>query len=233
MSVAEPTRVLLIRHGTNDYVKNGLLAARTPGVHLNEEGHAQAEALAQRLATVKIAALYTSPLDRTRETAAPLAACLGLEAQLLDSVLETDCGEWTGQKLEDLRKLPAWPQVQVHPSRFRFPGGESFLGIQARMVAAVQEVSERHTEQTVAIVSHSDPIKLAVGYFIGLALDQFQRLEIAPASITELDFSPMQTRLVRLNDTAHLAALASVFAQTPSDTAEASAEPASPHAAAE
>lgn len=202
--MAEPTRILLIRHGTNDYVKNGLLAARTPGVHLNEEGRAQAEALAERLAGAKIAAVYTSPLERTQETAAPLAACLGLTPQLLDAVVESDCGEWTGQKLEDLRKLESWPQVQVHPSGFRFPGGESFLDIQARIVAALAELSGRHQGQTIAVVSHSDPIKLAVAYFLGLSMDLFQRLDVSPASITELDFSPMQSRVVRLNDTAHV-----------------------------
>jgi probable phosphomutase (TIGR03848 family) len=200
----KPTRVLLIRHGTNDYVKNGLLAARTVGVHLNEEGRAQAEALAQRLADTQITAIYMSPLERTRETAAPLGGCLGLEPQILLEVLESDCGEWTGQKLEDLRKLDNWRQVQAHPSAFRFPGGESFLDIQTRMVGALTRLSTEHAEQTIAIVTHSDPIKVAVAYYMGMALDLFQRLDIAPASITELDFSPMQTRLVRLNDCCHV-----------------------------
>lgn len=200
----KPTRVLLIRHGTNDFVKNGLLAARTPGVHLNDEGRAQAEALAHRLAEMQIAALYSSPLERTRETAAPLAACVGLEIQILEDVLESNCGEWTGQKLEDLRKLDEWKQVQIHPSGFTFPGGESFLAIQSRMVEALGRLAQRHPQQTVAVVTHSDPIKLAVAYYMGMALDLFQRIDIAPASITELDFSPLMTRLVRLNDCCHV-----------------------------
>ncbi len=199
-----PTRILLIRHGINDYVKQGLLAGRTPGVHLNDEGQAQAAALADRLSGVQLAAIYSSPLERTQETAAPLAQCLGLEIRTLDGIKESDCGAWTGQALADLNKLDLWKQVQVQPSRFRFPGGESMAEIQARMVAALEAVQAAHPGQTVAVVSHSDPIKLAIAYYTGMPLDLFQRLEIAPASISELEFAPLRPRLARLNDCAHL-----------------------------
>ena len=198
-------RILLLRHGTNDYVKAHRLAGRMPGVHLNDEGTAQAAALAERLASLPIAALYSSPLERALETAAPAAARLGLTIQLLDGVKETDCGEWTGQPLDDLSKTDLWRQVQGCPSVFRFPGGESFVEIQTRMVVALDFVRQAHPGQTVAVFSHADPIKLAVSFYLGTPLDLFQRIEVAPASITELAFEPCKPRLARLNDCAHVA----------------------------
>ena len=122
------TRILLIRHGLNDYVKEHRLAGRTPGVHLNAEGLAQAAALAERLGSAALAAIYSSPLERACETAAPVAGRHGLTVQPLDGVLETDCGAWTGQSLDELSKDDLWRQVQGCPSIFRFPGGESFVG---------------------------------------------------------------------------------------------------------
>ena len=200
----QPTRILLIRHGLNDYVKEHRLAGRTPGVHLNDEGLAQAAALAERLASASLAAIYSSPLERACETAAPLAERLALTVQHLDGVKETDCGEWTGQLLEELSKDDLWRQVQGCPSIFRFPGGESFAEIQARMVAALEAVRSAYPSQTVAVFSHADPIKLAAAYYTGMPLDLFQRLEVGPASISELEFLPCRPRLVRLNDCAHL-----------------------------
>ena len=199
------TRILLIRHGLNDYVKEHRLAGRTPSVHLNAEGLAQAAALAVRLASAALAAIYTSPLERACETAAPVAARLGLTVQLLDGVMETDCGAWTGQPLDELSKADLWQQVQSCPSCFRFPGGESFAEILARMVVALDFVRLAHPGQTVAVFSHADPIKLAVAFYLGTPLDLFQRIEVAPASITELAFEPCRPRLARLNDCAHIA----------------------------
>jgi probable phosphomutase (TIGR03848 family) len=206
----QATRILLVRHGVNDYVKKGLLAGRTPGVHLNEEGQEQASALAERLGSEKISAIHSSPLERCQETAAPLAARLGLQLHTLEDVKETDCGDWTGQPLDELRKAEIWQQVQFSPSIFRFPNGESMAEIQARMVAALERLHRQHTGETIVVVSHSDPIKLAVAYYLGMALDLFQRLEVSPASISELDFSPLRVRLIRLNDCAHMASVACV-----------------------
>lgn len=199
-----PTRILLVRHGVNDYVKKGLLAGRTPGVHLNTDGQAQAQAVAERLGGEKIAAVYSSPLERCQETATPLAERLGLELRLLEDVKETDCGAWTGQALEELRKAETWQQVQINPSGFRFPDGESMLEIQARMVAALERLSREHKGETIAVFSHSDPIKLAVAFYVGMPLDLFQRLDVSPASVSELDFTPLRVRLARLNDCAHV-----------------------------
>ena len=201
-----PARILLIRHGLNDYVKERRLAGRTPGVHLNEEGRIQVEALAERLSATSIAAVYSSPLERARETAEPLAARLGLAAQILEGATESGSGDWTGRLIEELSKGDLWRQVQVCPSAFRFPAGESFAEIQARMVATLDGLWAAHPGQTVAMVSHADPIKLAVAFYTGVPLDLFQRFVVAPASITELEFTAFRPLLVRLNDTAHLPA---------------------------
>jgi probable phosphoglycerate mutase len=201
-----PTRILLVRHGINDFVKQGRLAGRTPGVHLNEAGREQASALAERLADLPLVAVYSSPLERTLETAEPLAARRELTVRLLPGLLESDCGEWTGATIEELAKTDLWRQIQVCPSLARFPGGETIAGIQARMITALDELRAVHEGQIFAVVSHSDPIKLAVAHYIGLPLDLFQRVEIAPASITELAFTPLRPRLVRLNDCAHVPA---------------------------
>lgn len=205
VTTPQATRILIIRHGINDYVQKGLLAGRATGVHLNEEGQKQASALARRLECERIAAIYSSPLERCQETASPLAASLGLQLHMLEAIQETDCGSWTGQPLDELRKTDMWQQVQFNPSLFRFPGGESMAEIQARMVAALESLHQQRTNETIAVVSHSDPIKLAVAFYLGMALDLFQRLEVSPASISELDFSSLRVRLVRLNDCAHLA----------------------------
>ena len=201
----KPTRILLVRHGANDYVKQGLLAGRTPGVHLNDEGLRQAAALADRLACEPIVAIYSSPLERCLETAAPLAQRLNLHPVIVDEIVETGCGEWTGQSVEGLRQHPSWQQVQFSPSSFRFPDGESMVETQARMVGALQRLAGRHAGEAIVVVSHSDPLKLAIAFHIGMPLDAFQRLEISPASISELVFNSFHARLARLNDTAHVA----------------------------
>ncbi len=200
----KPTRVLLIRHGMNDYVKTHRLAGWTPDVHLNDHGRLQAEAVAERLAPEPIAAVYSSPLDRTVETAEAIALRHQLPVVTVEGIGETHIGEWTGLLVEDLTKTDLWKVIQGAPSRARFPGGESFAEIQGRMVAALDALVANHPEQTIVVVSHSDPIKLAVAFYIGQPLDLFQRLVIQPASITELEFNSMMPRLIRCDDCAHL-----------------------------
>ncbi len=190
--------LLLIRHGLNDWVGKRL-AGWTPGVHLNEEGHTQAAALAQRLAAVPLAAIYSSPLERTLETAQPLAEAHGLPVQVREGLGEARCGDWTGRALEELKDEELWPVIQVYPSGARFPGGESLRETQARMVTELDAIRDAHAGQTVAVVSHSDPIKLAVAHYAGLALDLFQRLTISPASVTAFAFTRFGPRLVCLN----------------------------------
>jgi probable phosphomutase (TIGR03848 family) len=190
--------LLLIRHAANDWLGERL-AGWTPDVHLNEEGRAQASALAQRLADVPLDALYCSPLERTLETAQPLADAHGLVIQIREALGESQCGEWTGKSLKELQEDKLWQVVQIYPSGARFPGGESMREIQTRMVAELDAIRDAHPGQTVAVVSHADPIKLAIAFYTGLSLDLFQRLTISPASVTALTFTPFGPRLICLN----------------------------------
>jgi probable phosphomutase (TIGR03848 family) len=205
----EPTRVLLIRHASNDFVAAKRLPGRTPGVHLNEKGLAEAHAVAERLAAAPLAGVYSSPLERALETAGPIAERQGVPLAVCEALAETDCGEWTGETLESLSQTELWRQIQVAPSCARFPGGESIAEVQARVVAVVAELRSAHPGQTIAVVSHADPIKLLLAFHVGLHMDMFQRFVVAPASISEIAFGPVRPQLVRSNDCAHLGALGS------------------------
>lgn len=192
--------VLLIRHGENEYVKKGRLAGRLPGVHLNENGKQQAHELAEKLRNAPVRAVYSSPLERTMETAAPIAAALDLPIISRESLLEVDIGEWENKTLKSLRRLKLWKVVQEAPSRLRFPGGETFAEAQLRVAQDLQDLCASHEEKDLLIcISHSDIIKLAVAYFIGLPLDHFQRLHVSPASITSLMIGSHGSSLMALN----------------------------------
>jgi probable phosphomutase (TIGR03848 family) len=198
------TRVLLIRHATNDWITSGKLPCRTAGVHLNERGRSEAEALAERVASLPIKAIYSSPLERAMETAQAVATRLNLPVQVVDGVQETDCGEWQGQVIEELAKTDLWRVIQSYPSGFRFPGGETFTNIQARMATAIDGLRAAHPGQLIAVFSHADPIKVAIAYYAGIPLDLFQRLSISPTGISEFAFSTYGPHLLRINDGAHL-----------------------------
>ncbi len=196
---ATTTNLLLIRHGLTDYTTVHRMPGWTLGIHLNDEGRAQAAALARRLAGVKLAAIYASPLERAVETAGPLAEARGLTIQVRRDLGELHPGDWTGRTAKELEGEELWPIIHAYPSGVRLPGGESFLGCQARLVAGLDAIRSAHPGQTVAVVSHADPIKLAVAYYLGLPLDLFQRLSISPASVTVVAFQRMGPRLVCLN----------------------------------
>jgi probable phosphoglycerate mutase len=198
------TRLLLIRHATNDLHKDGVLAGWTPGVHLNQTGRAQAEALAQRLVSVEIEAIYTSPLERTRETAEIVAAPHELPVITRDGLGEVRFGRWTGEPLDKLRRRRLWRAIQFTPSSARFPGGESFYEMQTRVVTELEELRSKHPKQTIVAVSHADVIKAVVAHYAGVHLDLFQRLIIGPASLTVLVLDGPMPRLVCMNDTGHL-----------------------------
>lgn len=204
------TEILLIRHAINDWVATGKLAGWTAGVHLNADGQAQAAALATHLAQARLAAIYASPLERTLETAQAIAAHYpALSVQPLDGVGEVRFGDWEGARLKALRREALWQTVQLYPSRAQFPHGESIRQAQARAVDAIEEVARRHRGQRVAVVSHSDIIKLIVVYYAGAPLDAFQRIEISPASLTILHLGHDRPTLMRMNDTSFLPHLAS------------------------
>ena len=185
---AKPTTVLFVRHGQTP-TTGAVLPGRAKGLHLAEAGTKQAEAVAERLQAVKtIDAIYASPLERTRETAAPIAKARGLRVVADKGLLECDFGEWTGRQLKDLMKLPEWATVQRYPSGFRFPGGESFAEMQARITGAVAALVARHPGGTIVCVSHADPIKAAVASAVGTHLDLFQRINISPCSVTTITY---------------------------------------------
>ncbi len=195
---------MLIRHAQNDWVQTGRLAGWTPGVRLNEEGRRQAEALGERLASAKLQAVYSSPLERAVETAeAVVKHYPGLAVQIEEEVGEVAFGKWTGERLRKLRRRRLWDIVQNYPSGARFPEGESFRETQNRVVDALERIARRHPGGRVAVVSHSDVIKLAIAHYAGIHLDLFQRLIISPASISIVGLSRMGPRIIRLNDTAH------------------------------
>jgi probable phosphomutase (TIGR03848 family) len=194
--------LLLIRHGENDYLKQGRLPGHLPGIHLDEGGQEQAAALAEGLKDAPIRAIYASPLERTVETAEPLAQALGQTILLRPALVDVDPGEWQGMRLADLRKLPLWKEVQEKPAGVRFPGGESFLESQARLVGEIENIRRTHkSKDLVAVVFHSDPIKLVLAHYLGLPLDNFQRLSVAPGSISILRLGGRGTQLIGLNIT--------------------------------
>jgi probable phosphoglycerate mutase len=184
----KPTLVLFVRHGKTP-TTGAKLPGRAPGLHLSPEGRRQAEAAARRVAKLKnVAAGYASPLERTQETAAPIAAALGLPVSTEAGLLECEFGEWTGAELKELFKRPEWRQVQLSPSSFRFPAGESFPEMQLRICSAVASLVEAHPGATVVAVSHADPIKAAVAAAVGTHLDLFQRIVVSPCSISAVQY---------------------------------------------
>lgn len=191
---------MLIRHGETDYNRKMRIAGRLPGVHLNKKGRQQAQMIADRLSSLPIKAIYASPLERTLETAAPLAEALKLTVISTPALLETDCGEWQGNSIRKLRRLKVWRTLQQSASLFRFPGGETVYACQHRLVEALDSFRQTHEPQDlVACFSHSDPIKMLVSYYLGMPLDYFQRLSINTGSISVLQVGENACHLLMLN----------------------------------
>lgn len=202
-----PTLAVFVRHGRTA-TTGKVLPGRAPGLHLAEAGQAQAQAVAERLASLPgVDALYTSPLERARETAARIAQRLGIRARVDKGLVECDFGEWTGAELKALAKLPAWRLVQRYPSGFRFPAGESFPEMQARVTATVHRLRARHPGGTVVLVSHADPIKAAVADATGTHLDLFQRLVISTCSVTAIAYTDDGPTVLTVNSVGDLGAL--------------------------
>ena len=192
--------VMLIRHGENDYVKKARLAGRKQGVHLNEKGRSQAENVAKALAKTKLKAVYASPLDRTMETAQPIAEAQGLEVVPREGLLEVDFGKWQDKTLKQLSRQNLWKVVQNHPSQARFPEGESFADAQHRIVTEIETLVGMHkTKDMFICVGHSDMIKLALAYYLGTPLDLFQRIIVQPASISTLHIATGRIAVINVN----------------------------------
>lgn len=195
------TLVLLVRHGLTP-TTGKLLPGRAAGLHLSEEGRAQAQRAAERIAQLtKVDAIYTSPLERARETAAPIANGRKLRAQIDKGLLECDFGDWTGAELKKLMKLPEWNTVQRAPSTFTFPGGESFTAMQNRIVGTLDRLRAAHTGGVIVCVSHADPIKAAVAHALGTHIDLFQRIVISTCSITAIAYGAGAPAVLTVNST--------------------------------
>lgn len=194
------TTLFLIRHGENDFIKQNRLPGRLPGIHLNERGREQATGLAQSLEKLPVKAVYSSPLERAVETAEPIASALHLKVKVRSGLKEADVGEWEGQPFKKLYKKPAWELVERTPSLMRFPGGESFLELETRVVNELETIrAAAHPRDLVVVVFHADPIKVAVAHYLGLPLDSFQKITVAPGSATILFLSDALVRLIALN----------------------------------
>jgi probable phosphomutase (TIGR03848 family) len=197
--------VILLRHGRSTANSAGVLAGRTLGVGLDEGGVAQAQALVERLAQLPLAAVVSSPLQRCRETVAPLAQVRELEVTVDDRFIEVDYGQWTGRELSKLGKEPLWKVVQSHPSAAVFPGGEGLAALQARAVAAVREwdakLAAEHGPHVLWLVcSHGDVIKAVLADALGVHLDGFQRIVANPCSVSAVTYTETRPFVQRVND---------------------------------
>lgn len=196
--------VILVRHGRTTANAAGTLAGRLPGVRLDDTGRAQAEAAAARLAGVKLAAVVTSPLERCRETAAPIARQAGLKPLTERGIVECDYGDWQGRSLRELAKEKLWGTVQAHPSAATFPGGESMPAMVARAVEAVRRrdaaIDSLHGPGAVWVaVSHGDIIKALLADALGMHLDLFQRIAVDPASISVVRYTTTRPYVLGMN----------------------------------
>ncbi len=204
-SLPPPTLVLLVRHGQTP-TTGKTLPGRAKGLHLADAGRQQAQVAADRIAALatggrSVDAVYASPLERTRETAAPIGRAVGRKVHIDRGLFECDFGEWTGEELKRLMKLPEWSTVQRAPSTFRFPGGESFTEMQTRIVGAIDNIRQTHPGGVVVCVSHADPIKAAVAHAMGTHLDLFQRVVISPCSVSAIAYTAGGPAVLTVNST--------------------------------
>lgn len=181
------TSFVLVRHGAHDWLGRGI-AGRMPGVSLNEKGRTQAHQLVERLSQRAIAAIYSSPIERARQTAAPLAQARGLAVAIDDAFSEIDFGEWTGRTFAELEAdHDHWRAWCERKSVAAAPGGEAFTAVQRRVLDGLERLRRRHPEEAVVVFSHGDIIKAAVAGVLGLSVDHIERFEIAPASVSVID----------------------------------------------
>ena len=212
---------MLVRHGRTGANASGVLAGWSPGVFLDDEGENQVRAVAEGLSVIALAAVVTSPLDRTQQTSEAIlrgqrdaghAPAFHVDPRLG----ECRYGDWTGRSLGDLAEEPLWKAVQAHPSSVTFPGdeGESMATMQHRATSAIRDWNlELGPEAIYCVVSHGDVIKAILADALGMHLDHFQRIHIDPASISVIDYAPLRPFVIRTNGTADsLAALAARIA---------------------
>jgi probable phosphoglycerate mutase len=199
--------LLLIRHALTESTGKRL-SGRTPGIHLSDEGRRQAGQLAERLASLPLAGVYSSPLERCLETAGAIAAARRMAIRHVPELAEVDYGRWTGRSMPQLVRTALWKKVQQSPSSVTFPEGEGLIDAQRRSVAALERIAGRHPRAPVAVVSHADVIRLVLAHYAGLHIDLFQRLIVSPASLSAIALGDRIPRIIRMNDTGMLDDLA-------------------------
>jgi probable phosphoglycerate mutase len=202
------TTLFLIRHGLTA-VTGSRLYGRTPGIHLDERGRRQAAALVDRFEGVRVAAMYSSPLERCLETLEPLADARGLEIRTSNALIEMDAGDWTGRTLPSLRRTRLWETVQRSPSRFHFPAGESFVEAEARVLDEIEQIVTRHPRGPVVVGTHGDLVRVLISHYTGAHLDLFQRVAVEPASVSAVHLGDGMPRILLVNDTGSLHRFAS------------------------
>jgi probable phosphoglycerate mutase len=197
------TKFLLIRHALTDAVGKRL-SGRTPGILLNDEGRRQSRELASRLSQLSIEAIYSSPLERALQTAAPLAEVTDLHVRPDNDFLEIDFGSWTNLDFEELERDVTFQRFNSFRSSTRIPGGELMVEAQMRMIRGIEKLTEVYHNQTVAIISHADLIKSAIAFYAGIHLDMFHRLEISPTSVSIIEIFDDTARILLVNGTGGL-----------------------------
>jgi len=197
------TTFLFIRHGLTDAVGTSIVSW-LPGVSLNDRGRTEAEDLARRLEHAPIAALYSSPLERTMETAAPAAKALRLEIQVREAFGEVRFGDFSGKRLDALELSPEWKRYNQFRSGTRAPNGELMLEVQVRMVAELERLRAEHPDKLIAIFSHADAIRATLAHYTGIPLDLLYRIEISPASVTAIEIADWGPRVLLVNHTGEL-----------------------------
>jgi probable phosphomutase (TIGR03848 family) len=196
--------LFLIRHGLTAQTGKTLYG-QIDGIPLDERGQAQAQALAERFAPVRLTAIYSSPLERCVQSVEPLALAQRLEVVERAGLIEMDAGSWTGKPLSRLRHTNLWKEVQASPSTFRFPdGGESFAEAQARVVADLRAIAGRHRRGRVAVATHGDIVRILLSSITGAPLDTFQRTVIDTASVSVVTIDKGSARIHLVNDTGGL-----------------------------
>ena len=188
----------LVRHGVTSHTGRRL-SGRMPDIHLTDAGRSEAEGAANSLANVRLKAIYSSPIDRCLATAKIIAKRHGLPVRTRKDLSEVEYGSWTNKSLKSLARTKLWSSVQRWPSGTRFPDGESFVEIQTRGVAVLEDLRIRHPQDKVCVVSHGDVIRLIMAHYMGLHLDLFQRIQVAPASISVLGISDAGPTVLTLN----------------------------------
>lgn len=191
--------LFLVRHGSHDRLGR-ILCGRMEGVVLSPHGEAEAQAAAHRLGRRSLAAVYSSPLQRTLQTAAPLAEARGVPVETDDDLCEVDVGDWTGLSFQDLAGRPEWRLWNEARSTTRPPRGETIGEVAARAARFIDRARARHPQGEVAAVTHSDVIKAALCQLLGLSFDRHDRLEVSPGSITTVIVGDWGAKLHQMNE---------------------------------